>query len=290
MCSLSKRNWSTNGPESNIFGLEPNFGCCTANMHQGWPKLASSLWMATNNGGLAAIVYAPSEVNTNIAGTAVRIEELTDYPFRDTIKFAINPAHTLAFPLKLRVPAWADSARLLINGDEQPAPKPGAFFEINRTWKPGDTVTLQLPMTIRTSTWLHDSIAIERGPLVYSLKINQSWRQEKQTGPSKDWEVFPTTPWNYALLLDPKNPAPAFKITEGPIKDQAFSFAAPPVILLTQGRRVPDWQLENDSAGPLPTSPLRCKKSPCPQPLENLVLIPYGAAKLRITAFPYFVE
>ncbi len=49
MCSLSKRNWSSNGPESNIFGLEPNFGCCTANMHQGWPKLAASLWMATNN-------------------------------------------------------------------------------------------------------------------------------------------------------------------------------------------------------------------------------------------------
>ena len=118
MCSFSKRNWSSNGPESNIFGLEPNFGCCTANMHQGWPKLAASLWMATPQNGLAAIVYAPSEVNTTIGDTPVTVEEKTDYPFRDTIEFSIRPAHALAFPLKLRIPAWAESAQLLINGAE----------------------------------------------------------------------------------------------------------------------------------------------------------------------------
>ena len=146
MCSLSKRNWSTNGPESNIFGLEPNFGCCTANMHQGWPKLAASLWMATaGEGGLAAIVYAPSEVKTTVAGTAVTIEEQTDYPFRDTIQFRVNPAHSLKFPLTLRIPAWAHEASLTVNGSEQPAPKAGSFTAIERTWKAGDTVTLQLP-------------------------------------------------------------------------------------------------------------------------------------------------
>ena len=50
LCSLSPRPWSTNGPESNLFGLEPNFGCCTANMHQGWPKFAASLWMSDGKG------------------------------------------------------------------------------------------------------------------------------------------------------------------------------------------------------------------------------------------------
>jgi len=40
LCSLATRRWTSNGPASNIFGLEPNFGCCTSNMHQGWPKLA----------------------------------------------------------------------------------------------------------------------------------------------------------------------------------------------------------------------------------------------------------
>jgi DUF1680 family protein len=157
MCSLSKRNWSTNGPDSNLYGLEPNFGCCTANMHQGWPKLAQSLWMATPQGGLAAIAYAPSEVSTTVEGTAVRIEEQTEYPFRDTITFAIHPARPLAFPLKLRVPSWAASATLSIDGEPRPRPKAGAFFEIMRMWKEGDSVTLQLPMPVRASTWYHDS-------------------------------------------------------------------------------------------------------------------------------------
>ena len=59
LCSLRARRWVSNGPESNLFGLEPNFGCCTANMHQGWPKLVASLWMASPDEGLAAVAYGP---------------------------------------------------------------------------------------------------------------------------------------------------------------------------------------------------------------------------------------
>jgi hypothetical protein len=188
------------------------------------------------------------------------------------------------------VPAWADSAKILVNGIAQPNPKAGEFYEIKRTWKPGDIVTLQLPMSVRVSRWFHNSVAIERGPLVYSLRIGQSWREEKHMGPGKDWEIFPTTPWNYALLLDLRNPAPGFKVLESALTNQPFSFAAPPVKLLTQGRRVPEWRIEADSAGPVPESPLSCPKSPCSQAPETIELIPYGAAKLRVTAFPYFTK
>ena len=64
----------SNEADSNLYGLEPNFGCCTANMHQGWPKFASHLWMRSADGGLAAIAYAPCVIDTIVAGQAVRVE------------------------------------------------------------------------------------------------------------------------------------------------------------------------------------------------------------------------
>ena len=112
MVSVANRRWSTNGPEANIFGLEPNYGCCTANMHQGWPKFAANLWMATADGGLAAVAYGPSEVSTQVAdGVPVSIAETTDYPFRETVTLEVKIAHLVKFPLVLRIPAWAAAPR-----------------------------------------------------------------------------------------------------------------------------------------------------------------------------------
>jgi hypothetical protein len=271
MCSISNHRWATNGPESNIFGLEPNFGCCTANMHQGWPKLAASLWMATPDNGLAAVAYGPSEVSTN----NVTIEERTDYPFRDTITLLVNTAKPSTFPLVLRIPAWATGATVSVNGESQPNVTPGEFFRISRSWKSGDRVELGFPMTVRTSTWYNNSIAIERGPLVYSLKIGESWHKIKQTGPTADWEVYPITPWNYALVPG------SWHVTEKPIATQPFDAAGSPVEITAKARRLPQWTLIDDSPGPLPMSPVTTKR-----PEETITLVPYGAAKLRITAFP----
>ena len=86
MVSVANRRWSTNGPDSNIFGLEPNYGCCTANMHQGWPKFAANLWMATRGWRSRGRRLWPSEVSTRVAtGVPVSIAETTDYPFRETV-------------------------------------------------------------------------------------------------------------------------------------------------------------------------------------------------------------
>jgi hypothetical protein len=283
MCTLADRNWATNGPDSNLFGLEPNFGCCTANMHQGWPKFAASLWMAVPGGGLAAVAYAPSEVHTSLPGSVpVSIVEDTEYPFRDRISLTANPAKPIQFPLVLRIPDWAQGARVTVNGDPVNDVQPGRFLRIERTWNPGDRVELHFPMAIRVTKWYHNSIAVERGPLVYSLAVGETWSKLKQFGPAVDWEVFPTTPWNYALAVDLANPAASFTVEERPVTKQPFDAEAAPVVLQAKGRRLTSWEIEESSAGTLPVSPVSSK-----QPEESLRLVPYGAAKLRITAFPY---
>ena len=137
-------------------------------------------------------------------------------------------------------------------------------------------------MPVRTSTWYDNSIAVERGPLVYSLQIGASWHKLKQTGPAADWEVFPTTPWNYALATSLEYLARSFTVAEKPLGRQPFSPDAAPVEIRASARRLSEWQLVDDSAGPPPMSPVTTK-----QPDEIVTLIPYGAAKLRITAFPY---
>ena len=123
-CSLHREPWTTDGPESNLFGLEPNFGCCTANFHQGWPKFAASLFMLSQDDGLVAAAYAPCEVRTVVRDTPVHVVEETNYPFRGTVRMRVNPASPLAFPLLLRIPAWAAGTRIKING--QAAARAGA--------------------------------------------------------------------------------------------------------------------------------------------------------------------
>jgi len=283
MVSVANRRWSTNGPDSNIFGLEPNYGCCTANMHQGWPKFAAHLWMATPDGGLAVVAYGPSEVSALVAnGVPVSIAETTDYPFREGVNLGVKTSQAVKFPLVLRIPGWAAGATVGVNGAALEGVKPGEFYRVEREWHNGDSVELHFPMRVVNSTWYNNSLAVERGPLVFSLKIGESWSHLRQTGPATDWEVFPTTPWNYALVVDPKTAVPSFTVTELPVGHQPFSLEGAPVEIAVKARRLPAWQIEDDSAGPLPVSPVTSK-----QPVETISLVPYGAAKLRITAFPF---
>ena len=279
--SIANRRWSTNNPDSNIYGLEPNFGCCTANLHQGWPKFAAHLWMSTPDHGLAAVAYGPSEVSALVAeGTPVTLEEKTDYPFAESVTLSVKTPTPVVFPLMLRIPAWAKGATVAVNGTALEGVKTAEFFRVGREWKTGDRVEIRFPMPVRHSTWYHNSIAVERGPLVYSLKIGESWHKIKQTGPAPDWEVYPTTPWNYALVIDQDDRS--FEVTELPVGHQPFSQEGTPVEIRVKARRLPEWQIVDDSAGPLPISPVTSK-----WPVETISLIPYGAAKLRITAFPF---
>jgi hypothetical protein len=279
---LQQREWTNNGPESNLFGLEPNYGCCTSNFHQGWPKFVASLWMATADDGLAAVAYGPSEVHATVrGGVRTSIVEDTEYPFRDTIRLRVDLEKNASFPLTFRIPRWAEGAAVAVNQQRVAGVRPGTFFTVDRRWETGDTVELTFPMKLRVSRWFHNSAAIERGPLVYSLKIGEEWKKLRDKAPAADWEVYPTTAWNYELELALDHPERSVGVRERPVGEYPFSPDGAPVELIAKGRRIPEWKLINGSAAPPPESPVRST-----EPVETLTLIPYGAAKLRITAFP----
>ena len=119
------RNFDQNHGGTDVcYGLLTGYPCCTSNMHQGWPKFTQNLWYATPDKGLAAIVYAPSEVKAYVGnGTEISFEEQTNYPFDETIQFKFTTAQpaAVAFPFHLRIPSWCKQAIIKINGEDYKA-------------------------------------------------------------------------------------------------------------------------------------------------------------------------
>ncbi|HEY9594461.1 MAG TPA: hypothetical protein VHE79_08285, partial [Spirochaetia bacterium] len=288
LVTRTSRAWLDAGEDANLFGLTHGSGCCTADLHQGWPKLASSLWRATSNGGLAAFVYAPGLVETKLnGGTRVRIETVTDYPFAESLLFRIDPEKPSRFPLSFRVPAWCDDALIAApHGVESDIPA-GSWTIIDRLWSAGDTVELTLPMRIRHSFWHRSSLGVELGPLVMALKIRERWSCDGGDTRHPDWSIHPMSPWNYALAADPRDPARGFTVTRAPITGPLeFSQGMAPVTVTARARRVAGWELEEGSAGEPPPSPIGPAQLDGDE--ENVELIPYAFARLRVSEFPWY--
>jgi hypothetical protein len=240
--------------------------------------------MASADGGLAVGAYAPSEVRTQVSGGEVTITETTEYPFRDRVTLALATTQAKRFPLHLRIPAWAGQASIAVNGQKVDGVTAGAYKRIEREWRNGDRVEITLPMAVRAVKGFNDSVSIERGPLVYSLQIGEHWNKLKQTGPVTDWEVYPTSPWNYGLRIDPAAAATEFEVSEQPIARQPFG-SAPPVVLKTKASRLTQWVIVDDSAAPPPASPVMVRAND-KLATETITLVPYAAARLRVTSFP----
>ena len=274
-CSLRKRPWSNNGPESNLFGLAPNFGCCAANFHQGWPKLASSLWMRSAEGGLAAIVYAPSTMTAKIGKTAVQVETVTDYPFRNVVEVHVQPETAIEFPLKLRTPQWG-ATKVHVNGSLFDATGRGGFLSLKRRWSAGDVVRLEFDMEPRMISGFDNSLSVMRGPLVFSLPIEEKWNKLRDRGLTADWEALGKSAWNYGLL-----DSSLVSVKEHPIGDVPFAKATPPVTLQAEAIQIANWIAQDGVAGDLPAQPEADAAR-----VERVTLVPYASTKLRVTAFP----
>ncbi len=270
------------------FGLLSGYPCCTCNMHQGWPKFVQNLWYATADGGLAALEYAASVVDWRVAdGVSVRVEEETAYPFEETVRFRIQPQRPVRFPLRLRVPAWASDVMTKVNGQVVTVEPENRLLCIDRTWNAGDVVEIDFGAPIVISRWAENSVAVERGPLVYALRMNEEWRRV----PSQDkygelLEVRSNSPWNFGLLdAAVAQPDKGFALSRvALIGVYPWTVDGATLELRTQAKRLPQWQLYNHQAGPLPHSrPWTFLEQTA---AEEIVLIPYGCTRLRMTEFP----
>jgi hypothetical protein len=290
LCNVAPRNWTMAFDDANTFGLAPHFGCCTANYHQGWPKLAGALWMHAPDGGLAAIAYAPCQVQTTVNKIAVTIEEHTDYPFKEEVRLTIKPARPVAFALRLRIPAWCDAPEIACNGELQDAlPDANGFVHLARTWRKGDEVTLRLPFKLRAIERPNRALALAAGPLNLAFWPGEIWERMPGSPGFGDWEVRPRNSWGFALALDPKKldrytvetrdvPSPPFDLqnpTENGVIDSAPVRVRVPVRLLT------DWTLHMNSAAPPPASPVRSSR-----PIHMLHFVPYGCTRIRVAELP----
>ncbi len=278
--------WTTNGPESNFYGLEPNYGCCTSNMHQGWPKLAAHLWMKTPDDGLAAVAYAPSEARFTPHGVPVTVSLDSDYPFREQLDITVATDQTVRFPLLLRVPGWSDGAVLRVEGTDETPLRPGTFHRVEREWSGTTRLSLAFPMRARVTLRYNEGVAVERGPLVYALTLQERWTRINTDKPGRelphgDFEVRPASAWNYGLVLPEGDLEAGIRFEERPVGERPFSPEGAGMAARVHGRRLPNWKLAHGWAGEF--GPGVEESS---EPLEVLTLLPYGCTNIRVTEFP----
>ena len=271
----------------------PRVLCCVGAVNRIIPNYIIHMWMATEDNGLAATLYGPCRVDA-YAGPHVPVKLIceTGYPFEDSVTVKVSPAERTAFPLYFRVPAWCRKPRLAVNGRVvKGVADAHGFVRVERTWGPGDTVTLKFPMSVQLLRGFEteypavnrqyfgykpDSVFAKRrlpyesirfGPLLFALPIP---------------DLDPNTPvpgarWQFALDNNPARQGRDIAVERRPMPSKWNWPLAAPIIL-----RVPaqDFAWKPTEAQALPDGPIKGERA------ETISLVPYGCTKFRISMFP----
>lgn len=283
--------------------------CCQHNHGQGWPYYIEHLVLASPDNGIAIAMYGPCTANVTVAdGREVKIVEETNYPFEESVKFTIQTNGKVTFPLYLRIPTWTENPSISVNGVKlQILMENGKYARIEKEWQNGDEVVFDFPMKLSQSVWQvnQDSRSINYGPLTFSLKIKENYEKvssiETAIGDSKwqkdadqekwpSYEIYPGSDWNYALEIDESLPLEKnFKVvkTTWPADNYPFTTESAPIQIIAKGKRVKGWEI--DQYGLTAELPIK-EEIKFEKESEAITLIPMGAARLRISAFPVYLK
>jgi uncharacterized protein len=275
-----------------------NIACCAGNVHRFFPNYVTRMWMTDGKGGLAAMLYGASTLRTQVGSDRQPIEfhQETDYPFDETIHLIFRSSKPVTFPLSLRIPAWCKTPRLALNGETlaMPAVHKG-FVRLERAFRPGDRVTLTLPMQTELSYWPNNGVGLEHGPLVFALPVKEDWSSvvtpKYSTPEFPEWNAKPSSAWNYGVGVEETELIAHAQIERKPMTEDPW--IDPPVSLTVPMKRIPGWELVSDPqhpgrklTPPLPELDEELSKSLKSVQVERIALTPYGATQLRITVFP----
>lgn len=273
--------------------------CCQHNHGFAWPYYAEHLILATPDNGAAAVLFNTCDASIKVAdGKEIVIRETTDYPFDTRIGFVMEMKDDgVNFPFYIRIPKWTRNATVKVNGKDMDEDlQAGKYLCIDREWKNGDRVEVDFPMEVSVRTWQvnKNSVSVDYGPLTLSLRITEKyveknsaetaiwdsqWQQGADASRWPSYEIYPESPWNYALQVGSVKLKERRKLQPG---RNPFTQSDVPLVFEAQGRQVSDWKIdEYKLCGVLPYEDV-AKSDTC----ETLELIPMGAARLRISAFP----
>ncbi|NOX53403.1 MAG: hypothetical protein GXP27_02995, partial [Planctomycetes bacterium] len=151
--------------------------CCPCNYRRIVAELPAMVYYRSG-AGVAVNLYAESEAKLDLPdGTSLRIRQKTDYPSSGRVQIVLQPSRPTRFPVLLRIPAWCKGPQVRVNGHElERAARPGQFLSIQREWKSGDRIDLDMPMRwrlIRGRKRQAGRVAVMRGPLVFCLNPSQ---------------------------------------------------------------------------------------------------------------------
>ena len=261
--------WSTNGPYAHTFGLEPNYGCCTANFNQGWPKFALSPFMHNGNKIINSVML-PSRLQTN--GISITLD--TSYPFNNKMSYLIDTEKDFEFII--RIPTFAKV--LKVNG------KLTDVKDLEFAIKKGKReIEIEFKATPFFKKRPNNLYALQMGSLLFSVPVKYEKKMKEYTKkgverkfPYCDYQLIPKTPWNYAFCdMD-------FEVCRKEVGSIPFSESNPAVTIKANMKKI-SWGHK------FPYKSICAKKPGSRKPisdLQQIELYPYGCSRLRMTEMP----